>query len=150
MYTHEQEGSNSVGDSTDRNNKYNIKRMGLVWRVRLGMVVDGSLTTGLVPFAGSGLCGFIMGYAVKKIIKWALIILGVLGGIVFLVIQWMSSNGYIQGIKWDKLGNDIASYGQQLAAQIDFTNLHGIFHYLGVPVTSGLAVGMVAGFLKAL
>jgi uncharacterized membrane protein (Fun14 family) len=113
------------------------------------MVVDSILTTGLSPFAGSGLCGFIMGFALKKIIKWALIILGVLAGTIFLVIQWMSTNNYIQGIKWDKLGNDISQVGQQFATQIDFTNLHGLFHYLGIPVTSGLAIGMIAGFIKA-
>ncbi|HXX95808.1 MAG TPA: FUN14 domain-containing protein [Candidatus Bathyarchaeia archaeon] len=61
----------------------------------------------VIPFGGSALVGFLMGYALKKIIKWALIILGVFLGII-LVIQYMTNNGYITGkILWDKMGNDI-------------------------------------------
>src|SRR5215467_9327072 len=96
----------------------------------------------------SALFGYIIGFALKKIIKWLLIGLGVLAGIIFIVIQWMTNNGYIQGVKWDKLGNDISSYGQHLASQIDFNNLSGVFHYLGVPMTSGLAIGGLVGFLR--
>ena len=67
---------------------------------------------GLATFAGSALVGYIIGFALKKIVKWNLIILGVLAGIIFITIQWMANNGYIEGINWDKLGNDISSYGQ--------------------------------------
>jgi uncharacterized membrane protein (Fun14 family) len=77
-----------------------------------------------------------------------MIMLGVLAGIIFIIIQWMANSGYIQGVKWDKLGNDISSYGQHLATRIDFNNLSGIFHYLGVPMTSGLAIGVLVGFLR--
>ena len=100
------------------------------------------------PFGGSTLIGYIIGFALKKIIKWLLIGLDVLAGIIFIVIQWMTNNGYIQGVKWDKLGNDISSYGQHLATQIDFTNLSGVFHYLGVRVTGGLAIGSLMGFVR--
>lgn len=111
--------------------------------------VAGFATRGLMPFGSSCLVGYIMGFAMKKIIKWALIILGVLAGMIFLAIQWMWQNGYINGkIDWDKLGNNIASYGQRIASQFDFTNLHNVFHYLGIPVTSGFAVGMIAGFVR--
>ena len=103
---------------------------------------------GLIPFGGLAPIGFIIGFATKKIIKWLLIGLGVLAGIIFIVIQWMANNGYIQGVKWDKLGNDISSYGQHLATQIDFNNLSGVFHYLGVPMTSGLGIGLLAGFVR--
>ena len=93
------------------------------------------LTGALVPFGGSALMGYIIGFALKKIVKWVLIILGVLAGIIFIVIQWMSQNGYIQNVRWDKLGNDMSLYSQHLiATQIDTTNLHNVFHYLGVPM----------------
>ena len=59
----------------------------------------------LLPFAGSALVGYIIGFALG---------LGVLAGIIFIVIQWMANNGYIQGVRWDKLGADISSYGQHL------------------------------------
>jgi uncharacterized membrane protein (Fun14 family) len=106
-----------------------------------------ALLSNIIPFAGSGLVGYILGFTLKKIIKWALIGLGVLAGIIFITIQWMANNG-IQGVKWDKLGNDISSYGQHLPTQIHFNNLHGVFHYLGIPMTSGVAIGAMVGFLR--
>jgi uncharacterized membrane protein (Fun14 family) len=111
-------------------------------------LVDPILTSSAIPFGGSALCGFAMGFALKKIIKWVLIGLGVLAGIIFIIIQWMSQNGYIHGpIAWDKLGNDTSAYIQHTATQLDLNNL-GIVHSLGIPVTSGLGIGLVAGFLK--
>jgi uncharacterized membrane protein (Fun14 family) len=103
-----------------------------------------------IGIVGSALVGYIIGFALKKIVKWILIILCVLAGIIFITIRWMANNGYIQGVKWDRLGNDISSYGQHLATQVDFNNLSGIFHYLGVPIpmTSGLAIGVLAGFIR--
>jgi uncharacterized membrane protein (Fun14 family) len=110
------------------------------------MIVEPTLTNSIAPFAGSALCGFIMGFALKKILKWLLIGLAVLAGIIFMVIQWMSTNGYIHGnVDWAKIGNDTA---QHSVTQLDITNLHGIFHMLGVPVTSGLGIGLAAGLLK--
>jgi uncharacterized membrane protein (Fun14 family) len=110
--------------------------------------ITGLTTGGLIPFGGSALVGYIIGFAIKKIIKWLLIGLGVLAGLIFLAVQWMANNGYIQGVKWDKLGNDISSYGQHLATQIDFNNLSGVFHWLGVPMTSGLVIGALVGFVR--
>src|SRR5215472_14473224 len=109
--------------------------------------IGGLASDGLIPFGGSTLVGYIIGFALKKIIKWLLIGLGVLAGIIFIAIQWMANKGYIQGVRWDKLGNDISSYGQHLATQIDFNNLHGVFHYLGIPMTSGLAIGALIGLI---
>jgi uncharacterized membrane protein (Fun14 family) len=108
-----------------------------------------ALTGGVLPFGGSALCGVVMGFALKKLIKYALIILGVLAGVVFLSIQWLSNNGYIGKVQWDKLGNDIYTTGQHLATQLDLTNLQRVFHTLGIPLTSGLAVGMIICFMRA-
>jgi len=100
---------------------------------------------GLVPFGGSMLVGYIIGFAFKKIVNWLLIGLGILAGFVFLAVQWMSQNGYIHGpVNWDKLGTDISSYGQHL---IGTTNIHDAFHFLGIPMTSGLGIGLIAGFV---
>ena len=95
-------------------------------------ITTAGLTGALIPIGGSTLVGYIIGFALKKIVKWVLIILGVFAGIIIIVIQWMSQNGYIQNVRWDKLGNDLSSYGQHLATQMDFNNLHGVFHYLGM------------------
>jgi|SRR5215469_16641390 len=106
-------------------------------------------TGGLIPFGGSLLCGYLIGFTLKKILRWVLIILGVIAGIVFMTIQWMSQNGYIRGpIGWDKMGNDIASYSQHLATHFHIANIQNVFHFLGIPMTSGLSVGALAGFLR--
>ena len=111
--------------------------------------IGGLAIGGLVPFGGSALVGYVIGFTLKKIIKWLLIGLGVLAGIIFIAIQWMSQNGYIQNVRWDKLGNDMSLYSQHLiATQIDTTNLHNVFHYLGVPMTSGLTIGVLVGFVR--
>ncbi|HYV52522.1 MAG TPA: hypothetical protein VE971_04440 [Candidatus Eisenbacteria bacterium] len=34
-----------------------------------------------------------------------------------------------------------------LGTNADVTNLHGLFHTLGIPVSGGLALGILAGFV---
>jgi uncharacterized membrane protein (Fun14 family) len=45
------------------------------------------LLSSIIPFAGSGLLGYAMGFALKKIFKWMLIILGFLAGMFFVGVQ---------------------------------------------------------------
>jgi uncharacterized membrane protein (Fun14 family) len=45
------------------------------------------LLSNIIPFAGSGLLGYAMGFALKKILKWMLIIVGVLAGMFFVGVQ---------------------------------------------------------------
>lgn len=56
--------------------------------------------------------------------------------------------GYVSTINWDKLGNDVSNQIQHWAANIDVTNIHSIFHTLGIPVSGGLALGFFAGFVR--
>ena len=51
----------------------------------------------IIPFAGSGLLGYAMGFAFKKILKWMLIIVGFLAGIFFVGIQLLQKYGYVSG-----------------------------------------------------
>ena len=44
-------------------------------------------------------------------------------------------------VNWDKLGNDTSTQIQHLAANVDVTNVHRIFHTLGIPVSGGLGLG---------
>ena len=46
-----------------------------------------ALLSNVIPFAGSGLVGYAMGFALKKILKWMLIIVGLLAGMFFVVVQ---------------------------------------------------------------
>jgi uncharacterized membrane protein (Fun14 family) len=107
-----------------------------------------ALLSNIVPFAGSGLLGYAMGFALKKVLKWVLIIVGLLAGMFFVGVQLLQKYGYVSMINWDKLGNDTSTQIQHWASNVDVTNLHGLFHTLGIPVSSGLGLGLIAGFVR--
>jgi uncharacterized membrane protein (Fun14 family) len=46
-----------------------------------------TLTGPIVSFTGSTLCGYLIGWILKKILKWVIIIIGVIAGMIFLLIQ---------------------------------------------------------------
>ena len=106
------------------------------------------LLSNIIPFAGSGLVGYAIGFALKKILKLMLIILGFLAGMFFVGVQLLQRYGYVSSVNWDKLGNDTSTQIQHLAANVDLTNVHGLFHTLGIPVTGGLGLGFLAGFVR--
>ena len=64
------------------------------------------LLSSVIPFAGSGLLGYAMGFALKKVLKWMLIILGFLAWIFFVGIQLLRKYGYASMVNWDKFGRD--------------------------------------------
>jgi uncharacterized membrane protein (Fun14 family) len=88
-------------------------------------MIDSSMTNTLIPFAGSGFVGYAMGFALRKIMKWLMIIFGVLAGSFFLLIEMLQKYGYVGDIKWDKLGNDISN-----------------------SLTQSWAAGMLVGFVR--
>jgi hypothetical protein len=58
----------------------------------------------------------------------------------------MSHKGYLGGqINWDKIGTDTAIWFQSLTSHF---SPHGIFSFLGIEATSGLAVGTLLGIAK--
>jgi uncharacterized membrane protein (Fun14 family) len=60
-----------------------------------------ALLSSVIPFAGSGLLGYAMGFALKKILKWMLIIVGFLAGIFFVGVQLLQKYGYVNAVNWD-------------------------------------------------
>jgi uncharacterized membrane protein (Fun14 family) len=82
-------------------------------------------------------------------LRFYLIIEGFVAGMFFVGVQLLQRYGYVSSVNWDKLGNDTSTQIQHLAANIDLTNVHSIFHTLGIPVTGGLGLGFVAGFVRA-
>ena len=66
------------------------------------------LLSSIIPFAGSGLLGYDMGFALKKVLKWTLIIIGFLAGMFFVGVQLLQKYGYVSAVNWDKLGNGSA------------------------------------------
>ncbi len=106
------------------------------------------LLSNIIPFAGSGLVGYAIGFALKKVLKWILIIVGFLAGMFFLGVQLLQKYGYVNAVNWDKLGNDTSTQIQHWVTNADITNLHGLFHTFGIPVSSGLGLGVLAGFVR--
>jgi uncharacterized membrane protein (Fun14 family) len=97
-----------------------------------------NISTPLVSFAGSGVAGFFMGMFLRRVLKLLVIIIGSFLGVVFLVIQWMHQ--YIQGpVDWSRVGNDTMVGFQSLSAQVSSSHIFGT---LGIPATSGLAIGL--------
>jgi len=86
-----------------------------------------------------------MGFALKKILKWMLVVVGFIAGMFFVGVQLLQKYGYVSAVNWDKLGNDTSTQIQHLAANVDVTNVHSLFHTLGIPVSGGLVLGFVAG-----
>jgi uncharacterized membrane protein (Fun14 family) len=106
------------------------------------------LLSNLIPFAGSGLVGYAIGFALKKVFKLILIIIGFLAGMFFVGVQLLQQYGYVSTVDWDKLGNDTSTQIQHWAANVDVANVHSIFHILGIPVSGGLGLGLLAGFVR--
>jgi hypothetical protein len=105
------------------------------------------LLSSMIPFAGSGVAGFFMGIFLRRVLKFLVIIIGSFLGAVFLVIQCMQARQYMQGqVDWNKVGNDIMVWLQSLTAQASSSHIFGT---LGIPATSGLAIGLVAGLVKS-
>jgi uncharacterized membrane protein (Fun14 family) len=107
-----------------------------------------SLLSNIIPFAGSGLLGYAMGFALKKVLKWMLIIIGFLAGMFFVGVQLLHKYGYVGAVNWDKLGNDTSTQVQHWVGSVDLSNAPSVFNTLGIPVTSGLGIGLVAGFVR--
>ena len=61
------------------------------------------LLSSIIPFAGSGLVGYAIGFALKKILKWMLIIIGFLAGMFFVGVQLLQRYGYLSAVNWDYL-----------------------------------------------
>ena len=59
------------------------------------------LLSNIIPFAGSGLVGYGIGFALKKILKWMLIIVGFLAGMFFLGVQLLQNYGYVSTVNSD-------------------------------------------------
>jgi uncharacterized membrane protein (Fun14 family) len=106
-----------------------------------------NISSPLVSFAGSSVAGFFMGMFLRRVLKFLVIIVGSFFGAVFLVIQWMQSRQYIQGqIDWNRVGNDAMASFQSLSAHASGSHILSI---LGIPATSGLAIGLAAGLAKS-
>ena len=61
------------------------------------------LLSNIIPIAGSGLVGYAIGFALKKILKWILIIVALLAGMFFVGVKLLHKYGYVSTVNWDYL-----------------------------------------------
>ena len=97
------------------------------------------LLSSIIRFAASGL-GYAMGFAVKKILKWMLIIVGFLAGMFSFGVQLLQKYGISSGMS--------LRCRSSTGANVDVTNAHSLFHTLGIPLSGGLGLGFLAGFVR--
>lgn len=105
--------------------------------------IAGTVGPYLAPAVGGGAIGFVAGYAMKKIIKIAMII----SGAFFAALMYFGSQGFLT-INWDKM--TIASQGalNTLVGPAGMGNAQVLISNLGVPLTGGFAAGFVFGFMR--
>ena len=86
----------------------------------------------VLTLAGYGALGFILGYALKKILKVILFVFGALG----LLLWWLEEQGII-AVNWDKLNTLIT------------TTIENILSLNTATLTSlgGFGLGFMGGFL---
>ena len=80
--------------------------------------------------AGSFGVGYLAGWALKKMIKWVLIVVGFFAGVIFLVMTLVQKYGYVSTINWDKMGRDIyntANSTMIAAAYKQYTKCRSLF-----------------------
>jgi uncharacterized membrane protein (Fun14 family) len=107
-------------------------------------VLANSVITGIGSFGA----GFMMGYGIKKLIRIIIIAVGAIVGVFFVALALMQKHGYIGNIKWDAMANDFYTSANATLTTFHMSNIHDAVNYLGLPVRSGLGLGLISGFLK--
>lgn len=107
------------------------------------MVVEsiGSIATSLIS---GTVVGILIGYAVKKVLRIGLVILGTF----FAALTYLHYHGLL-GINWDKM--EIISRSTLTAlvdSEITGNNANTVLSNLGLPLTGGMAMGFAIGFMK--
>jgi uncharacterized membrane protein (Fun14 family) len=105
------------------------------------VVIDAAATSPLLTSVGfSGLTGFLIGFAIKKVLK----VLAVGAGIFFVALMYLESQNIVN-INWDKLQNasqNAVSTITNEVGQVPTANL-------ALPMTGSGALGFAIGFVRA-
>jgi uncharacterized membrane protein (Fun14 family) len=100
------------------------------------------------PFAatigGGFFGGVLLGYAIKKIVRIAAIMVGLfIVGLAFLQYQQIAS------INWDKFEVSIAALATAISSTLNESNITTMaMSNIGIPLTGSMASGFTIGFLK--
>jgi uncharacterized membrane protein (Fun14 family) len=106
------------------------------------------LTNTLITGVGSFGAGCLVGYGLKKVIRLVVIVVGAIVGVCFIALALMQKQGYISAINWDKLSSDLYTSANSTLTNFHMDNIQHTVGYLGLPISSGLGLGLITGFLK--
>lgn len=112
------------------------------------------VSQGAFTFFGGGALGFVIGYAMKKVLKFVLVGLG----LIFALLMYLNYKGYIN-VNWSKVSNDVSNSSQQIANQtllavnstahqIAHSNLNNTDILYPVLGTVGFIPGAILGIMK--
>jgi uncharacterized membrane protein (Fun14 family) len=105
-------------------------------------------TSAISPFAatigGGFLGGVLLGYAIKKVIRIAALIIGLfLAGIAFMQYQQIAS------INWNKIEGSITGLTGTITNSLNDNSITTLMmSNFGIPLTGSMASGFTVGFLK--
>jgi len=101
----------------------------------------GNVATSLISGTATGV---IIGYAVKKVLKIGLVILGIF----FSAIAYLQLQGLLN-VNMDKLESiSKSALSGLINSDISGTSANSILSSMGLPLTGGMALGFVLGFMK--
>ena len=107
----------------------------------MGVESLGSIATSLIS---GTVVGILVGYAIKKVLRIGLVILGTL----FAVLAYLNYQGLLS-VNWEKI--EIISRGALTTlvdSEITGNTANSILSNLGLPLTGGMAMGFAIGFVK--
>ncbi len=106
--------------------------------------MDTNTISPLAATIGGGFFGgVLLGYAIKKIVRIATIIVGLfIAGLAFLQYQQMAF------FNWDKFEVSIAALASAMTSTINENSIVLTTSNLGIPLSGSMASGFTVGFLK--
>ena len=107
----------------------------------MGVESVGSIATSLIS---GTVVGILVGYAVKKVLRIGLVILGAF----FAALAYLHYQDLLS-VNWDKM--EIISRSTLTAlvdSEITGNNANPVLSNLGLPLTGGMAMGFAIGFMK--
>lgn len=116
------------------------------------MVIDiSSLTSTATSVGFGGISGFLIGYAIKKVVKFMLVLVG----LVFVAFMFLQYQKLIT-VDWSKIqAASMAALGNATSGQLlQRTGIPGTDHLpsamasFGIPLTGSLTAGLVLGFIR--
>ena len=115
----------------------------------------------LAPFAFAGICGYISGYALRKILRVVFKVSAITLGAFFLGLFYMQYMGYVT-VDWEKVGSDLYGFAYSTVNttfSVDFNGnlknadpiskaVNSMVEKIGYSIAGGFGGGLMVGFFR--